>query len=240
MAPNKQRRSIALPNPNNPFRPMYQYDDGYYYVENPDGTLSVQDVDENGNLIKHSYIGSNAKTAKEQNKETRAKYWQQAPIIRHATDSIAEAYGINPELLRDRLNHEGFVDESIKVNNRGKDSSSYNTLNTNYEWADKNGKVGSPGFVGFGLDWGADNIQKGKVKLINENWSDSHNTNEKGTLVHTSDGNSNKDNIGIVAAHLKYFRDKAAKQFPNASPKRLDEIAGIYYNQGEYTTKIKK
>lgn len=221
--------------------------DGYHKSLMPDGSLAVQDVDENGKPIKHSYIGSYTRIPKKGtkdrqkiidkvNKETAKKYWDSNPIIRHATDSIANAYKISPELLRNRLDAEGFTQSSITLNNRGDDSNSYNALNTNYNWktTDKNGNYipGSPGFIGFGLDDVATMINNGDVKLINEKWSDSYNTNEHKRIVHTADGFSNKDNIGIVAATLKYFRDKAAQDFPNSNRIFLDEAAGVYYNRG--------
>lgn len=234
---------------NNTFHPkarigkMFKDSDGYYKVKLPNGTLAVQDVDDNGNPIKHTYIGSNTKIPKKGsserqkiidkvNAETSSMYWKQNPIMRHATDSIAKRYNINPELLRNRLDKEGFTQTSIKLNNKKQDAHSYNALNTNYPLHYKNGSVVSPGFANFGLDDVADYIAQGKVKLINEDWSDSYNTNENNRTVHTADGESNADNIGITAATLKYFREQAAKDFPNLSRKSLDEAAGIYYNRG--------
>lgn len=223
---------------------QFKDSDGYYKTPLPNGGLAVQDVDNNGNPIKHVFIGSNTKISKKGtpgrqniidkvNNETAEKYWKQAPIIRHAVDSIAERYNINPKLLRDRLNKEGFTQKSIKINNEKEDSNSYKALNTNYPWYGENNNLSSPGFIGFGLDDVADFINQGKVKLINENWTDSYNINEHNREVHSADGLSNADNIGITAATLKYFRDKAAKDFPKASRTFLDEAAGMYYNRGE-------
>lgn len=217
--------------------------DGYYRTPLPNGTLAVQDVDRNGKPIKHIFIGSNTKIPKkgtpgrqqivdEVNAETASKYWEQAPIMRHAVDSIANRYNINPALLRNRLDKEGFTQESIRINNNKEDSHSYKALNSNYSWGNGKNQM-SPGFSGFGLDDVASLIAQGKVKLINENWGDSYNTNEHGRIVHTADGESNADNIGITAATLKYFRNKAKQDFPKAPRLSLDEAAGIYYNRGE-------
>jgi hypothetical protein len=38
--------------------------------------------------------------------------------------------------------------------------------------------------------------------------------------------------MGIVAAHLKYFKDKAHKDFPNASEYDLNRYSNAYYNRG--------
>jgi hypothetical protein len=40
--------------------------------------------------------------------------------------------------------------------------------------------------------------------------------------------------MGIVAAHLKYFKDKAQKDFPNASEYDLNRYSNAYYNRGAY------
>lgn len=198
--------------------------DGYYKSLMPDGSLAIKDVDEKGNPIKPAYIGGTTK-------EARAKYWKQAPIMRHAVDSIANSYGISPRILRQTLDREGATDHFIRNNNydlhdpniRDKRSSS------NYYYLN-NPSTG--GFIHFGLDDVSDMINSGDVNLINENWSNGTSTNEKGRTVHPAEGKTTQDNIGISAATLKYFRNKAATDFPNASRIFLDEAAGVYYNRG--------
>lgn len=216
--------------------------DGYYKKLTPTGGLAVQDVDNNNNSIKINYIGGNTQ-------ESRDKYWAQAPIIRHAVDSVAKHYNINPAILKDRMNNEGFVDQAIKANNFAylnskkelkenpsaykvndfdkiiRSESNYNKLNS----ANYNG-----GFNEFGTDDVATMINEGKVKLINEKWYPKDNENEHKRPVLTANGYNNFDNIGLTAATLKYFRNKAAKDFPKFSRKFLDEAAIIYYNHGEY------
>ena len=214
---------------------MIKDSDGYYKKLTPQGGIAIQDVDNNGKPIKHKYIGSNTKIPKKGtpgrqsivnkvNAETAAMFWENNPIIRHATDSIANRYGIAPQLLRNRLNSEGFTQTSIKRNNKGKD--------VHYNWRYNDGTPASPGFMGFGLDDVATMIMNGQVKPINEVWTDSWNENEHKRLVNTADGASNKDNIGLTAATLKYFQDQAKKDFPNANRRYLDEITGMYYNMG--------
>lgn len=233
--------------------------DGYYKKLNYTGGLAVQDYDENGNPIKINYIGSNTKIPKEGtpgreaivdkvNAEVRDKYWKQAPIMRHAVDSIANAYGINPSIIINRMNEEGYTDNAIKENNFSylnsrkelkenpnsydaddfdriiRESSNYQKLN----YANWNG-----GFNEFGLDDVATMLQQGKVNLINEDWYDTENVNEHKRDVLTANGHRNSDNIGIMAATLKYLRNKAAKDFPNSSNSFLDNAAGIYFNRGE-------
>lgn len=179
--------------------------------------IAVQDVDKNGNSIKHKYIGGTTK-------ETREKYWQQAPIVRHAVDSIANRYGISPKILKERLSLEGFVDDNIRNNNNNIDASTYHVLHRP--------ATAGEAFELFGLDDTATMIDEGKVKLKNEEFYTTHNINEEGRLVHTASGRTPLENMGIMAATLKYFRDKAKKDFPKASDKYLDKAASIYYNRG--------
>lgn len=197
--------------------------DGYYKRKYSDGRVAVLDYDNNGKPVKNRYIGGTTQ-------QVRDAYWEQAPIMRHATDSIANRYGINPKILRNRLNHEGFTDTMIKMHNASvtggykddRDSETYFTLN----------RPSLNGFAQYGLDDVYNYITDGSVKPINENWYDGTATNEKGRTVRFASGERNKDSMGLVAATLKAMRDKAAKDFPGASRQFLDEAAGVYYNRG--------
>lgn len=195
---------------------QYKDSDGYYKTPMPDGSLAVQDVDDKGNPNKHGYIGGTTN-------ESRATYWKEYPIMRHATDSIANQYDISPSILRSRLNHEGFVDDAIRRNNNGAISGNYDELN---------GASILTGFSGFGLDDVGTFIKEGKVKIKNEKYYTSDNKNEHDRDVVSTDGITTKDNIGLVAATLQYMRSQAKKDFPGASRRTLDEAADIYYNRG--------
>lgn len=167
-----------------------------------------------------SYIGGTTE-------EARDTFWKKFPKIKAATDSIANAYGISPLLLRNRLNHEGFVDRAIANNN-----SEY-FMPTDRDISDNailNGY--SSGFGSFGLDDVGTLINEGKVKLINERWEGEDNLNEKGRKINSAQGDTTLDNIGITAAALKYFRGKAQKVNPNMSSSQLDRAAAIYFNRG--------
>lgn len=207
--------------------------DGYYKRPNPDGSLTVLDVDKEGKPIKSKYIGGTTQ-------EARNKYWEQSPIVRHATDSIANRYGINPRLLRKRLDDEGLTDANIQAHNsfiRRKEPtraySNYTVLtNPDYTARDVEGSI-------VGADDGTDMINSGKVQLINEHWYDTDFVNEHGRLTHPAIGETDLDNIGISAAILKYFRQKAKENNPNDSNNMLDMKASAYYNMGEDGAKNK-
>ena len=141
----------------------------------------------------------------------------------HGVDSIANEYGIPPSLLRERLEKEGFIDAMIKQNNKKIISGNYQTLSGR---APKNS-----GFHLFGTNDSGDYIKRDKVHPINEEYTLRSNTNEFGRTVNTADGKAHKDNIGIMAATLKYLREKAKSDF-NLSGNLLDAATHLYYRFG--------
>lgn len=172
---------------------------------------------------KRGYIGGTPTQA-------RKTYWDTDNEMYMLTDSVARTYGINPELLRARMDREGYTDTRIKE------------LNENYSNKINNALLGKELFKSkampyvagneFGLDDTGTYINNGTVKLINENWGDGGFTNEKGRTTNIAMGYKYSDNIGIMAATLKAMRDQAKKDFPKASEEDLDRYAGAYYNRG--------
>ena len=195
-------------------------------------------------LIKHKYpyIGGSKE-------ESRRKLWNTKPKIAAAVDSIANVYGISRDLLRGRLNEEGFIDDIIDAQNRlylhpnllyDDDTTPKNRLGAPEDSILHSRNYRYEGPHAFGLDDAADYINQGKVKLVNENWWDMDFENEHGRRTNAATGETNLDNIGITAAILKYMQDEAKKRNPGVTSKRLDEITGLYYKNGNNTTKIKK
>lgn len=180
--------------------------------------LIAQKLSEQTKRIPATYIGGDIN-------KSRAEFWRQEPVILHAVDSIANRYGIDSSALKDRLDKEGFVDNQIRVRNnpnlvsyRGYDL--LHTMNT------------ISGIEHFGLDDVATLIEQGKVKPINEKWWDVSFTNEKGRQTHGAHGNTVADNIGLMAATLKYFTDEARKDNPNLSDYDANRYGLAYYNRG--------
>lgn len=199
--------------------------DGYRKSLVADGSLAVQDVDKNGKPIKSTYIGGTTQKA-------RDKYWEQAPVMRHAVDSIAREYGLNPMVLRNRLNHEGFVDNAIRSHNEALKTQIDKREQSNYSKLNKNSGLHA-GTNEFGLDDVMTYIKEGNVIPTNKTtYSDHYFKNEHGRTTHAVTGATNADNISLMGATLKYMRDKANKDFPNSSRIFLDEAAGIYFNRG--------
>lgn len=213
---------------------QFKRTDGYWYGLNDNGTMNVLDIDDNRNPIPHSYIGGTTEDA-------RDTYWEESPVMRHATDSISSLYGIDAETLRHRLNKEGFTDELIRKNNKkgGRQYSTYYTLNKDL----RNLPIG-PAF--FGLDDVNTYINEGKVvPSKGTNYSNGSFTNEKGRITDAASGYTMADNMSLMGATLKFFKNQAKKDFPNASEEFLNKASEIYYNRGieggrEYLKKRKK
>ena len=198
--------------------------DGYSKSLMPDGTLAVRDVDSKGNPIKPTYISGKSS-------EARNKYWEQSPIMRHATDSIAGIYGINPSLLRSRLDREGYTDNAIRFHNKSLEDIPGNRSYSNYSNLNRTSDL-HDGTNLYGLDDVFTYIKQGDVVPIKTTYSNHDFTNEKGRKTNAVTGETIKDNISLMGATLKYFRNKAEHDFPGSNRTFLDEAAGIYFNRG--------
>lgn len=179
------------------------------------------------NQTKAIKVGYNGGTQE----QVRRRYWQEEPVMRHAVDSIAGRYGINPMLLANRLEHEGFVDHQVQDRNKLIKRKQPQGIARGYEILNDAPGRGTA-FKSFGLDDSATYIDNGTVRLINERWSAEDNRQEGGRKVRTANGETIADNIGIQAATLKAFREQAARDFPNATSSQLDSYAAAYYNRG--------
>lgn len=154
--------------------------------------------------------------------------------MKHATDSIAEIYGINPKLLRHRLNKEGFTDHAIRENNKSykkgnRSASNYDMLHklNQLDFSDEHTQDY------YGLDDGFYYIERGEaVPTPETNYDDHYFHNSEGRRTHAVHGETTEDGISLMGATLKMFRNKAEKDWPNADRRFLDEAASIYYNRG--------
>lgn len=190
-------------------------------------TLRAYQLNKQTKNIKPTYIGGTTD-------EARAEFWRQEPVMQHAVDSIANEYGINSEALKYRIDHEGFTDNAIKMRNyavsnpRWSDVNKYRGYNLLH-----NKKFGvGVGAALYGLDDMGTMIINGDVNPINEDWYDEDFTNEKGRHTKAASSVDTAGNIGLVAAGLRHFNDKAKFDFPNSSKQDIDRYGLAYYNRG--------
>ena len=184
--------------------------------------------------------------------EARAEFWRQEPVLQHAVDSVAKRYDVDPELVKYRLNHEGFVDHNIQNRNNAIKSGNQNRIPRGYRILNDFVPNGA-GVSEFGLDDYGTYLKEGKIKLTGKQLYERPNgfeymtpqyyvgfsrdgepyTNEKGRQTNPATGWDNATNFGMVAAGLKYFKDKAKKDFPNVSDEDLNRYSLVYFNRGE-------
>ena len=206
---------------------------GYGLSRNEQAELANKQLQQELNNIhsNYQYIGGKPD-------EAREKYLSLHPELVDIINKKAKIYGLGNVLIN-RVKKEGYVDAKIKNNNYiyGITKSSNNLLNNIKNINSYELKLKYPnelsGFHHFGLDDAADYINSGKAVLKdNEQWYDSYNTNEHNREVHSADGNTVKDNIGIMAAVLSYMKELAKKHNPGISDNDADKLAGEMYNYG--------
>lgn len=178
--------------------------------------------------IKHKvkYIGGTSR-------EARNKLWSARPKLTEYVNRVASAYGIDPAALRYRIGAEGFIDGLIKHNN----AVAKNFTKIRYKPDNDilfNPKETIEGTSGFGTDDIGYLLNEGKIKLLGgEHWYNGAFLNEHDRVTNSATGETNADNIGLTAAALKYYLERATKNNPNFNSYDLNRTALIYYNRGE-------
>lgn len=204
-----------------------------YYIETPNSPFNVSKivdtarnkVNVNNRLQYYSHNPYNGYIGGDPD-EVRRKFWKHDAIMDHAADSIANVHGIDPEGFKNRMNFEGFVDTSVDFNNRGGNLHGYDLLHAPISKFNKDHL--------FGLDYGAYFIRKGLAKLKgNEKWKETEFTNEAGINTPHAEGKTVIDNMGMMAAVLRYMIDKAKSDFPGRTQDEYDIYGQAYYNRGE-------
>lgn len=206
--------------------------------------LKAKKLSEQTKKIPISYIGGTPEQA-------RAKFWKQEPVLQHAIDSVSKRYNVNPEVVKYRINHEGFVDHYIQDRNNALKRGNADWQPRGYEILNDLVSAGA-GISDFGFDDYGTYLEEGKIKLTGKQLykqpggfkymspqyytgysnDGQEYTNEKGRKTNPATGWDNATNFGMAAAGLKYFKDEAKKDFPNASDEELDRYSLAYFNRG--------
>lgn len=200
----------------------YKYSKGYT-------KLSQEEKEE---LIKSykkqlDYIGGDTE-------QSRTKLWNKLPKTKEFVDSIAVKYGISPELLTNRLNHEGFIDSAIR--NYNKYSSKKEQKDFDNSLLDERGVYN--GFKAFGLDNTGAYINEGKINLKDSiRYYLEDNLNEKKQPVLSADGIDVRSNIILQAATLEYMKKLMEER---GIPKdKLETWTNAAFNMGPYHEDLK-
>lgn len=165
--------------------------------------------------------------------EARAEFWRQEPVLQHAVDSIAGRYGIDSGVLKYRIDHEGFTDKAIQARNVALRYNTQQVVDGLRGYNLLHNRRFGDGVGMFGLDDVGMMIKENKVHPINEVWRDTEFVNEKRRTTNATSSTDFAGNAGLTAATLKYFKDEAKKDFPNASDEDLNRYSLAYFNRGK-------
>lgn len=166
--------------------------------------------------------------------QSRKNMWSRLPKTKEFVDSIAVKYGISPELLTNRLNHEGFIDEAQK---------NYNYLSSAKEQKEFDDNLLSKtnvydGFHDFGLDNTGEYLNKGLLNLRDsvDYWTmDAENEHKVSVLA--ADGGDGRSNIILQAATLEYMKKLMEER--GIPQHKLETWTNAAYNMGPYHEDLK-
>ena len=167
-------------------------------------------------------------------KQSRENMWSRLPKTKEFVDSIAVKYGISPELLTNRLSHEGFIDLA---------QTNYNYTSSSKEQKDfdknlLNERNVYNGFHDFGLDYTGEYLNKGLLNLRDsvDYWTmDAE--NEDGIQVLAADAEDVRGNIILQAATLEYMKKLMEKR--GIPQDKLETWTNAAYNMGPYHKDLK-
>lgn len=179
--------------------------------------------------------------------QTREQFWKQEPVLRHAVDSVASVYNINPKVLKARLNAEGFVDHQVQYRNNRILNNDKRSIPRGYSLLNMISKP-ADSIYDFGLDDAGTYLNTGKAKLSNrKRWQylgrrkpeyettpydtgDFVNEHNRTTLA--ASGLNVGNNIGLVGSILNYYQNEVNKLYPNLQKAERDRYTNAFYNRG--------
>ena len=154
-------------------------------------------------LPKREYIGG---------KDYRFRTAQRIPGFLDKIKKRAEAYGIDPNLVLNRILHEGWIDQQV-IN--------YNGLDASQQGGYWNGLWDAPvsGYGSFGLDYAGNNLMNGvyELKDPDASWRSAEFTDYEGGNSFRAGTSLEADNLSsaieILAAELAYRQGEVAKRY---------------------------
>ena len=185
--------------------------------------LKKYTIDEFRKLLpKKDYIGGTKR-------EVGIKIIDKLPGLKDTILSLANQYGISPDVFAQRLIYEGWLQQIASDYNR----SSVANQKT-FPWQDYMDNEVS-GYGQLGLDTFGDHLKAGDLNLRrNIDFVDTYNTNEDGTgnKYNSAMFSNAYDALEAKAAMLEYFTNIAKKR--NISEEDMNAYVNAMYNMGEY------
>lgn len=154
--------------------------------------------------------------------QSREKYFSQDSTLLQAISDLSNAYEISPELIMERLGHEGAIDASIRTNNAHRQSSFIGLLNNDF--------LNKPMEL-FGMDYVFDTYKRGVTKTkrpipVIKNMK----INERGEQVPSVITKNIYDTLELFIAELASRKDQVKQQYPNLTNDELNAATSAKYN----------
>lgn len=164
--------------------------------------------------------------------ESNLKFYEKVPSLINVVDSLSSVYGIDVNLMLERLAHEGLNSNLIwNYNDSYNKSQQDNIDNTVMNYVPN-------AFTDLGLDRAGEHLGEGhyNMRWTDENlgYSDKTAFNEKGEAVGSIHVPNLASGLEIKAAHIEYLNNIMKKRYPNATKEQLNTLVNAAYNLGEY------
>lgn len=166
--------------------------------------------------------------------EVAVKMLNKLPKLQNLVDSLSNVYGVDNNVLYERLAQEGLLSRYANI---------YNVLPAKRQ---KDGSIEkelfSPGgvdaFHDLGLDTAGEHLEKGHYNMRWINPELGYGTveikNEKGKLQTSVEVPNIQSGIEILAAHAEYLQNKAKRKKPTSTKAHINNTVNTMYNIGEY------
>lgn len=206
----------------------YYYDgtDGCYKQLTPNGTTSIAPryVDTGKPIVPKIIAGNN--------RDAQIEYFRQYPDQNVVIRQVAKSTDTNKDLLKSRHIAEGAIDANIRNNNKKikQGLPIYNEDPLEY-W--DNAAYVHNAYGQLGMDDTGTWYKEGKLKLPKNTQVTVKDTiNAHGRPVQYLQGRTNRDNLTVMSAALKYLYNVMKQKYPNASENELNARTSAAYHYG--------
>lgn len=166
--------------------------------------------------------------------EVAVKILNKLPKLQNLVDSLSNVYGVDNNILYERLAQEGLLSRYANI---------YNVLPAKRQ---RDGTIekelfspnGVNAFYDLGLDTAGEHLEKGHYNMRWTNPELGYDTieieNEKGELQTSVEVPNIQSGIEILAAHAEYLQNKAKRKKPTSTKTHINNTVNTMYNIGEY------
>lgn len=205
---------------------FYDKKDKCYKVLTANGTTSIAPryVDTGKPIVPKIITGNN--------RDAQIEYFRQYPVQDVVIRQIAKNTDTNFDLLKSRNIAEGVIDANIQLNNKKVKQGLPIYDEDPLDYWDNPAQVHNA-YTKLGMDDTGTWYKEGKIKLPKNTQVTVKDTiNAHGRPVQYLQGRTNRDNLTIMSAALKYLYNVMKRKYPNASENELNARTSAAYQYG--------